>query len=88
VVAVVSGRGDLGRGFGGELLLCVVLGQGSQVVGNGRLGAEFIEGGLHNLSDMIGRRVGELVVEMVDNGVEVPAGVVEDGRSILIDVAF
>ena len=66
----------------------MVLGKGGQVVGNRRLGAEFIEGGLYDLGDMIGRRVGELVVEMVDNGIEVPPGVVEAGRPILLGVVF
>jgi hypothetical protein len=48
------------------------------MVGNGRLGAKLVEGGLHDLGDMIGRRVGELVVEMVDNGIEVPPGIIEE----------
>lgn len=78
----VSRRGDPGRGLGGKLLLRVMLGQGGQMVGNGRLGAELVEGGLHDLGDMIGRRVGELVVEMVDNGIEVPPGIIEERRPL------
>ena len=58
------------------------------MVGNGRLGPELVERGLHDLGDMTGRHVGELVVETVDNGIEVPPGVVQAGNPIFVDVAL